>query len=177
MVCTYCMPEGYISLKSAVYQGQHITALQAKQYGLIECAAQPAWQLPPDEIGIGYNTFTDAGRKYLARAFGGCTPVSDYICTYFGIGNSDTPVTVDDTTLASPITLSNGDTKKLVDSITYTDFTAAIQFTIGASDGNGNLIRETGLFAGDGTLLARKIGYNINKTSSFAPVLIWRIRF
>jgi len=171
------MPEGYVSLKSAVYQGQHISAAQAIDLGLVAREDSKAWALPAGEIGIGGNTFTDAGRRYLARTFGGCTPVSNYICTYFGIGNSDTPVTVDDTTLASPIQLSNGDTKKAVDSITYDGFTASIQFTIGASDGNGNLIRETGLFAGDGTLLARKVGYNINKASSFAPVLIWRIRF
>jgi hypothetical protein len=170
------MPTGYVSLLKASYGSTLISASKAVELGLVTPDG-PSYYRLPGEVGLGWNTFTSTGLKYLARCFGGCTPISDYVCTYFGIGSDGTTANVTDTALIAPITLSNSKTYKEIDGITYDGSTAVIQFTIGSGDGNGYLIAETGLFAGDGTLLARKNGYNINKTSSFSPTLIWRINF
>lgn len=170
------MPKGYVSLKSAIYDGKLISARQALSLHLVTPDSD-GMRLPEDEIGIGWNTFTSNGLKYLASCWGGRTPVSDYVCTYFGIGSGGSAATVNDTSLVAPITLDNNQTYKAIDGITYDGSTAIVQFTIGSGDGNGYLISETGLFSGDGTLLARKTGYNINKISSFSPTLLWRIHF
>lgn len=175
------MPSGFVSLASVLTDdGRVMPAREAVSRGFIEVSGVDThdWNLTPDEVALGPNLFTNQGRKYLAYAFGGRSPVSNYVCSKFGVGNGNRPTTVADTSLDSPIQLTAGVTLKAIDGISYPeDYIAVIQFTIGSAEANGNLIREAGLFSGDGTLLARNVGYNINKTSGFAPVINWRIRF
>ena len=47
--------------------------------------------------------------------------------------------------------------------------------TLETSEGNGNTIREVGLFTFDSTMIARQITGDIAKTSSFAVEFTWRI--
>jgi len=174
------MPEGIVSISGVVDAwGNRIAAPAAAKAGLIELPqnyVHPSW-MPATEVCIGGNNFTDLGRKHLAYLFGGRTPVSDYFCTSFGAGTGITAASTADTGLEEPVNLGVSATKA-IDSITFThDYVAEIQFTIGADEANGYLLTELGLFAGNGVLLARKTGYNLNKHAGFAPTLVWRITF
>lgn len=172
------MPTGYVSILGVrADDGTLIPAVDAAASGIINPSnvVHPSW-LPSDELPLGGNNFTNLGRKYLAYLFGGRTPMSNYVCTSFGAGTGDTKASVSDVSLVSPVLLGSTNLKA-VDSITFPeDYVAFIQFTIGSGEANGYLLREFGLFSGDGTLLARKTGYNLNKVSGYAPVLHWRIK-
>ena len=171
------MPIGYVSIAGGyTSDGGWISVKDAIDRGFLSApdCSQPSW-LPRHELAIGGNCFTNLGNKYLAYLFGGRTPVSNYICTSFGVGTDDTAATVADTSLLLQVDLGSSSTKA-IDNVTYPeDYIALVQFTIGAAEANGYLLREYGLYSGDGTLLARKTGYNINKTSQYSPVLYWRI--
>lgn len=180
------MPQGFVSIAAfKTLCGDIIPASIAIREKIVDVDRSTGafwkgieWGLGDTEVAIGGNLFTNQGRKYLTYAFGGRSPISNYVCSKFGIGTGDRPTTVDDTSLDNPIALSAGVALKDIDGITYpSDYIALVQFTISTTEANGSLIREAGLFSGDGTLLARNVGYNINKTSSFAPVINWRIRF
>jgi hypothetical protein len=129
-----------------------------------------------EDVG-GPNLFCDNGRQCLAYVFGGRSPSSDFACKKFGLGVGTTPPNVADVGLESALNFFGGSPVKPVDSISYpAPFIAAVQFTIGATEANGFLITEMGLFSGNDTLISRRVMVGINKTSDFAPTLSWRIR-
>ena len=117
-------------------------------------------------------------RQYLAYLFGYRAPVSNYVVANFGLGTGTQAPNVTDTALASPINFYNNLPLKLINGVDFPEpYAARVTFTIGLGEANGYLITETGLFSGDGTLLARLTQAGMNKDSTFSPVLTWRVKF
>lgn len=172
--------KGFVELSKIVDDsGKVVPFDKAEQYGWIKPAQVPAgWELTPGAYPIGRNLFVDGGRQLLAYVWGGRSPMSDYACQKFGIGTGTTAAAVIDTALQSPIAFSAGVYTKAVDAISFTSpFEARVEFTVGASQANGYLITEFGLFSGNNVLLARIVNTGINKTSDWAPSFSWRLRF
>ena len=84
-----------------------------------------------------------------------------------------------DVALEAPVLFSNGSYLKQVDVIDYLSaFVVRVSFTLGLADANGYVVSEMGLFSGNNVLIVRKIrATSINKTSDYAPTLVWRLRF
>lgn len=145
-------------------------------------ARQPrGWGLAREEVPLGYNLFTDNGRQYLAYMFGGRNPLSSFFCQRFSVGTGTSAAARTDVALQNPVYLdppTNSTTTKLISSVSYSvPFVARIEFALAASEANGYLLTELGLFSGNNTLLARKTNLGIQKSSDFSPLLGWRIRF
>ncbi len=88
------------------------------------------------------------------------------------------PAKTTDVALGAPITLNSGNMLGPIDSIDYLSaFVLRVAFTLGLLDANGFLITEMGLFSGNGSMLTRKVrSVGINKTSDYAPTLLYRVR-
>jgi hypothetical protein len=176
-------PSGIVTISKVVLaDGREISTQDALRYGWISGAEgrQPAgWGLERHEIPLGENLFVDQGRQVVCFAAGFRSPIENYTIQSFGVGTGLTTARVTDVALEAPITLSNSQTTKAVDSIDFiSPFVLRVAFTLGINDANGYIISEQGLFSGGGALMARKIrAVSINKTSDFSPTLTWRIRF
>jgi len=111
---------------------------------------------------------------------GGKIPTTDYTVTHFSIGIGTTPPTVADVGLEDPLSFYGDPSPvelKPIDGATWpSPFVTLVTFTLGATEANGNLITEMGLFTGNETLVARRVHIGINKTEDFAPTLGWRLR-
>lgn len=158
--------------------GKNIPLQQAVDYGWVRpCRAPAGWDIGREEVPLGHNLFTDAGRQMIAYLLGGRAPISDFFIQKFGMGTGITPAAVTDVALESPVDFGGSVFTKAIDSA---DFPAAFilraNFTIGAGEGNGFLLTEFGMFTGSDVLVARWLEPGINKTSDFAPTLMWRWR-
>jgi len=130
------------------------------------------------EVSLGQNLFVDTGRQALCYAFGEQGPTANFTVQRFGLGIGTTPPRVTDVSLADPLSFYLGGELKPIDLVSFpAPFIIHVQFTIAASEANGYLITEMGLFTENGTLLTRRTHIGINKSSDFAPTLAWRIRF
>ena len=176
-------PEGLLTIsKITLADGTEIPTWKAIDYGWIARPEghQPCgWGLERHEVPLGKNLFVDQGRQLVAYAFGFRSPIQDYVCQKFGVGTGTTAAQVTDVALEAPITLSNSQTTKDVDTIDFlSPFVVRVGFTLGVDDANGYIISEQGLFSGNNALIARKIrSVSINKTSDFASTMTWRLRF
>lgn len=176
------MIEGLVTLKRVLLpDGKEMTTQRAVELGWILPAPRQrprGWGLERHEVVVGKNLFTDNGRQLMAFAFGERSPISNFTCRKFGLGTGITPPKVTDVSLESPISFYLGGQTKPINTVDFsTPFVAKVEFTIAASEANGFLITEMGLFSGNDTLIARRVHVGINKTSDFSPVLGWRIRF
>lgn len=172
--------KGFVELSKIVDDtGKVVSFENAERFGWIKRGRVPAgWEPTPGSCPVGSNLFVDGGRQMLAYVWGGRSPMSDYACQKFGIGTGTSPAAVIDTALESPIAFSVGVYTKAVDAISFiTPFEARVEFTIGASQANGYLVTEFGLFSGSDILLARIVNVGINKTSDWSPSFTWRLRF
>ena len=161
-------------------EGRPVPLSKAVAYGWLRPARAPAgFGIGPDEVPLGHNLFLDAGRQYMAYAWGYRSPVSNYVLQYFGIGTGASTPAVADTALENPVTFDGvSQYLKLVDSVDFpAPFIARVLFTIGATEANGYLLTEFGFYSGDQTLITRLTRVGINKTSDFAPQLAHRVRF
>ena len=175
------MPQGFLTC-TAVHdaEGREIPLQDAIRYGWLKPVKAPAgWDIGPDEVPLGSNLFLDAGRQYVAYAFGYRSPVSNYAVSSFGVGTGVGAATATDTALINPVPLIAPSTYlQLVDSVDFpAPFVARINFTLGSSMANGYLITEFGFYSGDQTLLIHLVRTGINKVSDFAPTCCHRIRF
>ena len=180
---------GFLSIASIILEdGRVLSARDARKAGLLEVPDVDTDNWPHLDIGelpIGTNVHTDGGRQYMIYCWGGRSPVTDFITSQFGIGTGTTPETVGDLSLEAPLTFydSNADsvpdsTLKPVNSIDYPEpFIARASITIAASEAQGILITEMGLFSGNGTLVNRSLlDAPINK-GSLAKNFLYRVRF
>ena len=130
------------------------------------------------EVSLGQNLFVDTGRQALCYAFGEQGPTANFTVQKFGLGIGTVPPRVTDVALADPLSFYGGGELKPIELVAFpAPFIIHVQFTIAASEANGYLITEMGLFTDNGSLLARRTHIGINKSSDFAPTLAWRIRF
>jgi hypothetical protein len=173
-------PKGLISVKEVhLADGTRISNQQAVDYGWIVPDSKPArgWGLGREEISLGQNLFLDNGRQMLAYCFGFRSPIDNYVLTKFGVGTGFTAPKVTDVSLEAPIAFSVGVYTKDIAGIDYpTAFVMRVEFVLGATEANGYLITEMGLYTGDETLVCRRTNLGINKSSDFVPTLTWRIR-
>ncbi len=175
-------PKGFLTITGGHREdGKFVRTQDAIDQGLL---ARPTlntpkgWGIEKHELPIGENLFVDQGRQLLAYAFGFAEPISNHVCSRFGVGTGTSPAKVTDVALQNPIKLSNSLFTKEIQGVSFpAPFIALVEFSLGVADANGYLITELGLFSGDDTLLSRKTTVGINKSSEFAPVLSWRIRF
>lgn len=175
-------PEGLISVIGVqTDEGKLISTQQAVDYGWISPAPgrQPAgWGLKREDVVIGTNLFLDSGRQIMAFAFGFRAPIANYTCQYFGVGTGTTVAKVTDVALEYPIVFTGVTYLKQITQVDYPSaFIARAVMQIAASECNGNLISEFGLYSGGSVLMARKVKAGaINKDSSFSPILSWSLR-
>lgn len=173
--------KGLLSVtKVLLADGKEISTQRAVELGwIIPSGTRPrGWGLTREEVPLGHNLFLDNGRQLLAFAFGERSPISNFTCKKFGLGTGTTPPKVIDVGLESPLSFFAGSQTKPISAIDFSiPFVARVEFAIAATEANGFLITEMGLFSGNDTLLARRVHVGINKTSDFSPVLGWRIRF
>jgi hypothetical protein len=173
-------PRGFLycsGVKDAA--GKSVPLADAVRYGWIRPGEVPdGFTLPDGAVPIGSNVFVDGGRQYAVYALAFRAPMQDYTLQRFGVGTGTRPPASTDTALVNPVAFNSGAFTKLIDVADFpVPFVIRAQFTLGASDCNGYLLTEIGLFSGDETLLARVVRPGINKTSDFAPVLCHELRF
>ena len=174
------MPKGFLTCIGVLDADGHEVSLQnAVRYGWLKPVKAPTgWDIGTDEVPLGSNLFLDAGRQYLAYAFGYKAPVSNYAVSYFGVGTGSATPNATDTALSNPVPLTGQTYLQLVDTVDFpAPFVARILYTLGAGMANGYLITEFGFYSGDQTLLIHLTRVGINKTSDFAPQLAHRCRF
>lgn len=171
-------PEGYVQISQIKGSAGDLVSIdKAIRYGWLKFDSRADYTAHQGE-GLR-NLFLDQGRQLLVFAFGFRAPIENYVCQKYGVGTGTTAARVTDLSLETPITLSNGGITANVDSIDFLSaFVVRVTFTLGASDANGYAITEQGLFSGNDTIMTRRVNsVAINKTSDFAPVITWRIRF
>lgn len=168
-------PQGIVAIERIVDSSGKVVSLEkAIRYGWIEPGAE-----------CSKNLFVDQGRQLLAYAFAFRSPIQNFVCQNFGVGTGTRPASTTDVALQAPIDLDppNGVFTAPVNSIDFLSaFVVRIAFTLGLgtanTQGNGSAITEMGLFSGNNTLIARRVRtVAINKSSDFAPTLVWRVRF
>lgn len=168
-------PGGMLTVqKILLADGSEMPTQRAVELGWItpsRCSTK-GWDLQKHEVPLGRNLFVDNGRQAVAFAFGERSPIGNFVCRRFTVGTGTTPPKVTDVALQSPLM------SKAISFIDFSvPFVVRVEFIIAADEVNGFLITEMGLLSGNETLLARRVHTGINKTSDFAPVLGWRIRF
>ena len=117
-----------------------------------------------------HNLIVNGAKIAAAHFFGG--DGTDKEIAEIGFGTSGTAAAVTDTALTNPFT-------KDIDSIAYpADGQVKALWTLAESEDNGVAIMEFGLFAEDGTLLARKVRTTaINKESDISLDGSWTFVF
>lgn len=175
-------PKGLVTISRVTDStGKVIPVEDAIRYGWLgDVERVPAgWGVGNDEACLGTNLFVDQGRQLLAYCFAFRSPISNFVCSKFGVGTGSTAARASDVALEAPVLLYSGSYTAAIDSIDFLSaFVVRIAFTLGLNDCNGSLIREQGLFSGNDSLIARRVRtVGINKTSDFSPTLTWRIRF
>jgi len=186
------MIEGFLTVTGIKLEdGKSMPTQRAVDLGWIRpYKRKPAgWGIARSEIPLGYNTMVDNGRQLLAYLFGGRSPAGSYTCSRFGIGTGTGTTSAAYTDLDMPLPFyddeSGGDllpTKPIIGVDFPVPFVARVEFGLSVNEAVGHVITEFGLYASDiggggNTLLCRKTELGIEKSSSFAPVYLWRIRF
>jgi hypothetical protein len=174
------MPTGFSKVLAVTEHGRQLSTQEVLRRGLV--TPYPGWPdwLPHQEgeLPLGPNLFLDAGRQYLAYAWGYRSPVSNVAVASFGVGTGTVPPITQDTALQAPVAFASGLFTKPVDNVTYPNpFIAQVNYTLAAADCNGYLISEVGFFSGDGTLLIRLVRTGLNKQSSIAFSCGHSVRF
>ena len=177
-------PEGLVTVTAVTREdGKKLSTQDAVDKRIIiPELVDSSWSLDKTEVPLGQNLFVDIGRQYMMYCLGGQSPIANYICSQYSVGTGDPGIyapNVTDVALIAPIPLASvsNATLKAIDGVDYpAPFIARFQFTIAASDANGYLITELGLFSGDGNLICRKTTTGINKSSSYTLSLSWRVR-
>lgn len=177
--------QGLLTLNRVIADGVCLSASAAVRRGIITSidVDRGYWAVEDDEVPVSHNVFVDGGRQLLSFIFGGRSPLNNYICQSFGVGTGDPglyPPNATDVALVSPVALASvgGAFTKPIDGVDFpAPFIARVQLTLAASDANGYLVTEFGLFSGDGTLLARTTNTGINKSSESSYQYSWKIRF
>lgn len=124
------------------------------------------------------NLIVDSGLTGLSNLLAQTvSPGSDYAVTILRAGDSSTAPATTQTGLQgtqvgpdkafSVVTIDSGGTPGL------TEFETSLATT----EGNGQIIREVGLFFTNGNMLSRQVIGEINKTSAITVKFNWRIQF
>ena len=147
------------------------------------------------EIILGNNMVVNLGRQTLAHLAGGkgynsVVSSRDWIISYASFGTYDEAPRFTDSTLSPQPTAGvfvGGDNQIAYDGENYLlpiasvdwpqPFVTRFEIILGADHCVGSLIREMGLWSGNGTLFARKCFVAIEKTSEFGLTFLWRVRF
>lgn len=103
------------------------------------------------------NLVVEVGTHVIARCIG---HDSGSMVNTFKAGTDNTAAASTDTDLGASVF------SKTIDTITYQDNTATVGFLMDTTEGNGNTLEEWGIFASDGTMIARWVDVAIAKTSS-----------
>jgi len=166
--------------------GVEISTQKAVDLGLVSPTGKKpkGWGIARHEVPLGYNIFTDSGRQVLAYALAFRKPISNFVCTQFGVGVGTSPPKVTDTALEDPLTFydSNSDTiadsqlKPLTQAAFPYPFIIDFEMSLSATEANTYLLTEFGLFSGSGVLIARKVVLGFNKSASMSPSFVWRCR-
>ncbi len=147
-----------------------------------------------DHIYLGSNLVVDLGRQTLAYLIGGkdysiSTPSNNWIVTKGSWGTHDEVPRFTDASLspqaalgftagANEIEYAPGLKRKPIFSVDWPQpFIVRFEIVLDASEGNGYLIREMGLWTNNSNLFARKVFPAIEKNDTFALGFLWRIRF
>lgn len=175
-------PTGFFSISGIVDStGKRVSPEKAFKYGWVKepnFTVDSAWGLEKGEIPLGQNLFVSGGRQCALYAACFKSPISNYTVQRFGCGTGVTPPDMNDVQLENAVTLSDGNTTRLIDEVTFpAPFIARVSFSLSTSDANGYLLTEFGIFSGDSTLMARFTRAGLQKTADFAPSLAWRLRF
>lgn len=172
-------PTGFLSITFKDGEGKLFSRETVLQSGWLSTPTviPSPYLLGDQELALGKNLWTDAGRQNLAYLVGNRSPVSAFVMSSFGCGTGLTTAQVTDVALENPLTFASSLLTKPLDGVDYpAPFVARFSFTIGVNDFNGQLITELGLFSGNGTLMARKLIPNgINKMGT-SPTITWRVR-
>lgn len=126
-----------------------------------------------------HNLIVDSGLSALSQLIGQtvATP-TDLKFDRIRIGTDSTPPAATQTDIIAPLL---NDSEQLISTVTenvsstpgLTEFIA----TLGTAQGNGETLREVGLFTSNGTMIARQVYGDIVKSSTFAVEYTWRISF
>ena len=100
------------------------------------------------DIDDDHNIIVTGGRAMLAGILGG-RDAGKYI-TQIGVGTNADAATESDTNLAGRVLIA-------VSGAEYDSSKVRFNFTIGADQANGLVIRELGLFFSDGTMFSRRV--------------------
>lgn len=115
-----------------------------------------------------HNLIVTSGREKLARLLGG-----DYAgrITKVGVGSGSAAAIDTDTGLTDAVLVP-------VQSTEYAGTKVQFNFTLGNADANGLLIRELGLFFGDGVMFSRRVRKSvIGKEDDISITGYWEIYF
>lgn len=156
--------------------GRIIPLQKAVDYGWITNPqkAPAGWGIGRDEVCIGRNLIVDGGRMCIAYLLGG---LPNKKISQFAVGTGTTAANVSDTTLQNPVTLSTGTIYKPIIGVVFpAPFTLLVQMVLSATEANGYLLTEMGLFNDENTLIARKTRTGVNKVSDASITWSWRVR-
>ena len=115
------------------------------------------------------NLVVNIGKQCVATLLGSADP--DKRVTIIGFGTSGV------TAAGADVDLGANVFSKALDGVTYSGTSAVFQYSLEYSEGNGNNIREFGLYTDDSTLFARITRNAINKTSDIRLTGTWTITF
>lgn len=115
-----------------------------------------------------HNLIVTTGREKLARLIGGGYGGR---ITHVGVGSGSAAAIDTDTGLTDAVLVP-------VQSTSYAGTKARFDFVIGNGDANGLLIRELGLFFGDGVMFSRRVRKSvIGKEDDISITGYWEIYF
>lgn len=140
-----------------------------------------------DGFELDANLVVNGGRNAIARLIG--SGDSQWSISSMSWGTYDEAPRFDDLTLspqATPggptagsneINLGSGVFKKAIGSVDFPQpFTVRFNAQMDYAEGNGNIVREAGLWCDNGTLFARKIFPGVRKSGDFQLNWSWLIR-
>ena len=115
-----------------------------------------------------HNLIVEAGRAKLAKLLGGGYTGR---ITHVGVGTGQDPAEPGDTGLSDAVLVPVGNAEYEATSVRF-------PFEFGTEDANGLLIREFGLFFGDGSMFSRRVRKSIiGKESDIKITGFWEIYF
>jgi hypothetical protein len=139
-------------------------------------------------VDVSSNLVVDAGRQVIANLIGGrnfnnVTPDKRWVVGKISFGTYDEAPRFTDTSLSpqplgsNEIEIASGVFKKDLVSVDWpAPFIVRFEGRLETNEGNGQTIRELGLWTNNNTLFARKTLPPIIKSNDFALSILWRIR-
>lgn len=135
-------------------------------HGVVHLAVYRNGKLEFEETD--HNLIVTTGREKLARLIGGGYGGR---ITHVGVGSGSAAAIDTDTGLTDAVLVP-------VQSTSYAGTKARFDFVIGNGDANGLLIRELGLFFGDGVMFSRRVRKSvIGKEDDISITGYWEIYF